>query len=155
MEESKSFRSVPREIKEVGNDYLNARKNLDYVKLLCSDDPQGKYRTSLTLILIAFIIFSCSFKKLNRFGMSQHRNFIITSSALYNIHKNTINRKIRIRDIAGLTKSADAKNHEFIVHVEDDYDYTFPNTDAVLRDEFFENLKAAYFMARNKNLPVF
>jgi len=93
--------------------------------------------------------------KLNRFGMKQHRNFLVTSNALYNIHKNTINRKIRIRDIAGLTKSADTKNHEFIVHVEDDYDYTFPNTDAILRDEFFENLKAAYFMARNKNLPVF
>jgi hypothetical protein len=87
--------------------------------------------------------------------MSQHRNFIITSSALYNIHKNTIKRKIRIRDIAGLSKSADTKNHEFIVHVEDDYDYAFPNTDAVLRDEFFENIKAAYFMARNKNLPIF
>lgn len=87
--------------------------------------------------------------------MKQHRNFIVTSSALYNIHKNTINRKIRIRDIAGLTKSSDTKNHEFIVHVEDDYDYTFPNTDAVLRDEFFENLKAAYFLARNKNLPIF
>lgn len=87
--------------------------------------------------------------------MNQHRNFIVTSSALYNIHKNTINRKIRIRDIAGLSKSADTKNHEFIIHVEDDYDYAFPNTDAVLRDEFFENLKAAYFISRNKNLQIF
>lgn len=39
VEEKQSFRSVPREIKEVGNDYLNARKNLDTCKLLCSDDP--------------------------------------------------------------------------------------------------------------------
>lgn len=79
----------------------------------------------------------------------------MTSNALYNIHKNTIQRKIKLRDIAGITKSSDPKNHEFTIHVMDDYDYSFPNTDAILRDEFFENLKAAYFMNRNKNLSVF
>jgi len=125
------------------------------MKLLCSDDPMGKYRNLILTLFVGFVIFSAEFVKTNRFGMSQHRNFVVTSSALYNVHKNTIKRKIRIRDIAGLTKSSDQKIGEFIVHVEDDYDYMFPNKDIVLRDELFENLKAAYYMARNKNLPVF
>ena len=41
------------------------------------------------------------------------------------------------------------------MHVEDDYDYYFSNKDNILRDELFENLKASYFMARNKNLPIY
>ena len=66
-----------------------------------------------------------------------------------------IKRAIRYIDFAGLSKSADSNNGEFIIHVEDDYDYHFPNTDVSLRNELFENLKAAYFMKRNKNLPIY
>ena len=54
-----------------------------------------------------------------------------------------------------MSKSSDPKIAEFIIHVDDDYDYHFPNKDGQLRDELFENLKAAFYMKMNKNLPVF
>jgi hypothetical protein len=79
----------------------------------------------------------------------------VTSSGLYNIHKYQIKRKIKIKDIAGVSKSADYKIAEFIIHVEDDYDYFFPNKDDKRRDELFENLKAAYYYKMGKNLLVF
>jgi hypothetical protein len=72
-----------------------------------------------------------------------------------NIYLLDIKRAIRYIDFAGLSKSAEPNNGEFIIHVEDDYDYHFPNTDVKLRDELFANLKAAYFMKRNKNLPIY
>ena len=87
--------------------------------------------------------------------MTQKRNIVITNNAFYNVHKCEIKRSIRYIDFAGLSKSADPNNGEFIIHVEDAYDYHFPNTDVTLRDELFENLKAAYFMKRNKNLPIY
>jgi len=56
-------------------------------------------------------------------------------------------------NIAGLTwQTSDAS---FVVHVSCDYDYLFPNKDERLRDELFENLKAAYFLLAKKNLPVY
>ena len=79
----------------------------------------------------------------------------MTSSGLYNIHKYQIKRKIKIKDIAGVSKSADYKIAEFIIHVEDDYDYFFPNKDDKRRDELFENLKAAYYYKMGKNMLVF
>jgi hypothetical protein len=87
--------------------------------------------------------------------MTQKRNIVITNNAFYNVHRNEIKRGIRYIDFAGLSKSAEPNNGEFIIHVEDDYDYHFPNTDVKLRDELFANLKAAYFMKRNKNLPIY
>jgi serum/glucocorticoid-regulated kinase 2 len=51
-----------------------------------------------------------------------------------------------------LTKSSDAGNFEFIVHVKNEYDYRF-TSDA--RDELFEHIKACYFHMMNANLPVY
>ena len=66
-----------------------------------------------------------------------------------------IKRCIRYIDFAGLSKSSDPTDGEFIIHVEDDYDYSFPNKEVDRRNELFENMKAAYFMKRNKNLPIY
>ena len=52
----------------------------------------------------------------------------------------------------GLTKSTEANNKEFIVHVRGENDYRFI---CELRDEFFEQTKACFFHLQNENVPVF
>lgn len=51
-----------------------------------------------------------------------------------------------------LTKSTEAGNTEFIVHVKDEYDYRFI---CEMRDELFEQLKSCYFNLMNANLPIY
>jgi len=51
-----------------------------------------------------------------------------------------------------MTKSTSLDNWEFVVHVHDEYDYRFI---CQVRDELFDCLKQVYFLATNKNLPVF
>lgn len=51
-----------------------------------------------------------------------------------------------------LSKSTEAGNKEFVVHVKSDYDYRFI---CELRDEMFEQIKACYFHLMNENLPVY
>lgn len=51
-----------------------------------------------------------------------------------------------------LTKSTEANNKEFIVHVRGEYDYRFI---CELRDEMFEQIKACFFQLMNENLPVY
>ena len=40
-----------------------------------------------------------------------------------------------------MTKSTDPKNHQFIVHVKDDYDYHF---ESLIKDEIFFAIKGCY-----------
>ena len=61
-------------------------------------------------------------------------------------------RRIPIRSIKALTKSLEKGNDEFIVHVQDQYDYRFI---CEVRDELFEQIKACYFRIMNSNVPVF
>ena len=61
-------------------------------------------------------------------------------------------RSISIQKIKALTKSSDAGNFEFIVHVKNEYDYRFTSDS---RDELFEHIKACYFHVMNSNLPVY
>ena len=51
-----------------------------------------------------------------------------------------------------LSKSTEAGNKEFVVHVKGEYDYRFI---CDLRDEMFEQIKACYFHLMNENLPVY
>lgn len=51
-----------------------------------------------------------------------------------------------------LSKSTQAGNHEFVVHVKDEYDYRFV---CEKREELFEQLKACYFSITNSNLPIY
>ena len=51
-----------------------------------------------------------------------------------------------------LSKSTEANNKEFVVHVRGEYDYRFI---CELRDDMFEQIKACYFHLMNENLPVF
>ena len=51
-----------------------------------------------------------------------------------------------------LSKSTEASNMEFIVHVKDEYDYRF---NCEMREELFEQLKACFFNLMNLNLPIY
>ena len=51
-----------------------------------------------------------------------------------------------------LSKSTEANNKEFVVHVRGEYDYRFI---CELRDDMFDQIKACYFHLMNENLPVY
>ena len=61
-------------------------------------------------------------------------------------------RNIRLQKVMALSKSTEAGNKEFVVHVKGEYDYRFI---CELRDEMFEQIKACYFHLMNENLPVY
>jgi hypothetical protein len=100
------------------------------------------------------VYFSGKVNKFNRMEWKQERIFVITNMAIYNIKKHKIQRRMAIRDIAGITKSTDKKCFEFVVHHEWEYDYRLV-TDERKRDEIFLILKHCYFNVFSKNLPVY
>ena len=61
-------------------------------------------------------------------------------------------RSIRLQKVMALSKSTEAGNKEFVVHVKGEYDYRFI---CEMRDDMFEQIKACYFHLMNENLPVF
>lgn len=61
-------------------------------------------------------------------------------------------RSIRLQKVMALSKSTEAGNKEFVVHVKGEYDYRFI---CELRDDMFEQIKACYFHLMNDNLPVY
>lgn len=52
----------------------------------------------------------------------------------------------------GLSRSTEASNFEFVVHVKNEYDYRFTCED---RDKLFLQIKAVFFNKMNQNLPIF
>ena len=94
------------------NDLVKCKNNTKILKQL--DAKNGE-----------IIIFSCLCQKKNRFGMSQERTLLLTNQNLYNIEKDKIKRRINFHFIQAFTRSRDAKNHGFIIHVDREYDYTF------------------------------
>ena len=72
-----------------------------------------------------FIIFSCLCLKKNKFGINQERTLLLTNQNLYNLDKDKIKRRINFHFIQGFTKSNDAKNQSFIIHVQMEYDYFY------------------------------
>lgn len=79
---------------------------------------------------------------------------MVTDLHVLNIKGTKIQRAIRVGNILGLTKSTDSQCGEFVIHVQDDYDYRFTTT-AILRDEMFETIKKVYFSRKKKNVPVY
>ena len=71
------------------------------------------------------IVFSCKVMKYNRFGIKQDRFLLLSTQKLCNVKKQEFKREIKIYDIEALTKSTEANNMEFIVHIKDAYDYRF------------------------------
>ena len=100
------------------------------------------------------VYFSGKVSKFNRMDWKQERIFVITNMSIYNIKKYSIQRKIAIKDIAGITKSTDKNCFEFVVHHKREYDYRLV-TDQRKRDEIFLILKHCYHNIFHKNIPVY
>jgi len=77
-------------------------------------------------LLVDTLLFADKVKKTNMFDWTQERTLAITDNALYNIHKKSIKRCIRIDTIGALIKTISKRNmKEFTVHVPTEYDYRF------------------------------
>ena len=95
---------------------------------------------------------SCEILKQNRFGFWQKRQLQLTSYRLLNLNGNFVNRSIPLSKIQALTKSTQANNQNFIIHVEDDYDSVFKCED---RDELIESIRKCYHEKLSQDLHVF
>ena len=70
------------------------------------------------------LLFSDNIIKINRYNMSQERTFLITASAVYNLKKKSLKRKIELKNIRGVTISS--LTDEFVIHgLEIEYDYHY------------------------------
>ena len=79
--------------------------------------------------------------KYNRFNMKQERVLLLTSLGLYNLKKDSIQRKIPLTAVKALTKSTLGGCGQFVVHVKREYDYMF---DSEFRKIFIHALKWAF-----------
>ena len=66
---------------------------------------------------------------------------MVTQHRVCNFKDKQLKRAIKFEKLQGLTKSTDPKNHQFIVHVKDDYDYHF---ESLIKDEIFFAIKGCY-----------
>ena len=82
----------------------------------------------------------------------QQRNLVVTQQRICNFKDTQLKRAIELQKLQGLAKSTDPKNHQFIVHVQDDYDYHF---ESLIKEECFTAIKECYFNAAGKELPTY
>lgn len=82
--------------------------------------------------------------KINHYGMSQERNFMITNKAIYNFKKKDLKRRILLSYIKGVTLSK--SSDEFVIHCSEmEYDYQYISKDkkiiiAVLSQCYYEEM---------------
>jgi len=98
------------------------------------------------------IVFSTKVVKYNKWGMKQERDLLLTTEKIYNIKKKEVQRPISIKSIMACTKSVNAKELEFIIHVKNEYDYQFI---CQAREELVTSIKAVYFLKCNANMPIY
>mmetsp|Transcript_8359 Transcript_8359/g.8663 ORF Transcript_8359/g.8663 Transcript_8359/m.8663 type:complete len:485 (+) Transcript_8359:33-1487(+) len=89
----------------------------DYLKL--SNDSDIK-----KIIRDEKLFYSDIITKINRYGMSQERNIVITSKAIYNLKKKELKRRIDLLTLKGISSSK--LTEEFVLHGMDlEYDYNY------------------------------
>ena len=98
------------------------------------------------------IVFSCAVVKINRFGMKQERTLLLTNMNLYNIKKESVQRRIGVDSIKSVTKSTKGNSTEFVVHVKSEYDYRF---ESEYRNDISEAIKYVCWKHNKVNLPVY
>ena len=78
---------------------------------------------------------------------------MLTSELICNLEGRTFKRNIRLVRVKALTKDIGRSNvKEFIIHVEDEYDYIIISK---RREELMNKIKECYFKIKNKNLPIY
>lgn len=98
------------------------------------------------------VLFSCKVLKHNRWGMRQYRGMLVTNTRIYNLKDVSIQRKIQISSVKAITKSTKAGYLEFVVHVNDEYDYMFESDN---RAEIFDAIKYIVWKSTGRNCPVY
>lgn len=91
--------------------------NCDYLEF--NDDKEIRKEIKGEVLL-----YSDKIIKINRYNMSQDRQFVITNKALYNFKKKSLKRRIELTLVKGISISK--LTDEFVVHgTEGEYDYDF------------------------------
>ena len=97
------------------------------------------------------IQFSDKIIKINKYGFKQERNIIITESAVYNLRKTTLRRRIDLKFIIGITVSK--TSNAFVIHCkEDEYDYQYVSPK---RKTILEILGKSYFNINEEEMKIF
>lgn len=88
------------------------------------------------------VILTAKIFKINDRGVRQERILAITDKALYNVNKKKIKRKILLENLSAISLSN--LSCEFVLHIENEYDYRFSSHD--LR---YEIIKCILLVAKN------
>ena len=118
--------------------------NPDYDHLKFNDDEVIR-----KILQYEIIYFSDRIEKINKYGIKQERNLIITNKAIYNLEKKNLKRRIDIKIVKGVTTSSE--NDEFVIHcIEMDHDYHYVSFKKRKIIQFINDL---YFLHFNNFLP--
>ena len=119
------------------------------------------------------IIYSCWVEKFNETNKCQARIFLLTNQAIYNVIKSenfiksfmsklvtfqnkfTIRRKIPFSSVEGVTLSNLQNNHEFVLHVCDDYDYRFRIPDYKMKVNLLKSVCLQYEKTLKKKMAFY
>ena len=117
-------------------DFLNY-SNDDYIKKKVTKDE--------------IIEFTDKIIKINKYGLKQERNIIITNKGIYNLKKKENKRRIDLKVIQGITLSK--LSDEFVIHCcDDDYDYRYISSK---KKTIVEILAKYYFNVVGYELKLF
>ena len=102
--------------------------------------PKNQDYLNFTAIASIFnrekIIFSSLLMKYNDENYRQERAFVLTDSAIYNVKKTQVQRRIRYEDLEAISISTSSS--EFVLHIKAAYDYRFLSFDH--RTEIIETI---------------
>ena len=90
------------------------------------------------------VYFSTKLIKYNELGFRQERIFVITVGAIYNIKKDTVQRRIPLEKLDAFSVST--LSSEFVLHVKDSYDYRMSSFER--RNEIINTLAYLYIKIR-------
>jgi len=86
------------------------------------------------------LLFSDKIIKVNRYGLSQERNILITDKAIYNLKRKISKRRIPLKIIFGIT--INKLTDEFVIHGTDaEYDYYYISHK---RSQILQTIYSAY-----------
>ena len=77
---------------------------------------------------------------------------LLTTNLLCNVKGDQFKRNIKISNLKALTRSTDPSIDNFIIHVDDEYDYEFV---CKKQKKLFKAIKECYFYTMNRNLPIY
>ena len=102
------------------------------------------------------IALSTVIEKVNRYGWWQERTILLTDKHMYSFQHTKIKRIVKLRYIYGVTKSSFKDGTEFVLHVENQYDYRHRVCkQGCSLDEIIGVLSEVYFESTNQNLPIY